>query len=87
MTMTKTESAIGMIGLGVMGRNLALNICQAVNAGVPEPGLMVSPGYLDALRGARRPASLIQARRGHFGARSYERINAKGSFHTEWEKA
>jgi 6-phosphogluconate dehydrogenase len=26
------------------------------------------------------------ARRDHFGARTYEHVEAKGVFHTEWEK-
>ena len=32
------------------------------------------------------PANLIQARRDYFGAHTYERIDAKGTFHTQWEK-
>jgi 6-phosphogluconate dehydrogenase len=59
---------------------------QAADAGVPAPGLMVSLGYLDAYRSAWLPANLIQAQRDYFGAHTYERIDAKGTFHTEWEK-
>src|ERR1039457_4922184 len=61
-------------------------VCQAAESGVPAPGLMVSLGYLDAYRGAWLPANLIQAQRDYFGAHTYERIDAKGTFHTEWEK-
>jgi 6-phosphogluconate dehydrogenase len=61
-------------------------ICQAVEAGVPAPALMVSLGYLDAYRSAWQPANLIQAQRDYFGSHTYERIDAKGTFHTEWEK-
>jgi len=61
-------------------------VCQAVESGVPIPGLMVSLGYLDAYRSAWLPANLIQAQRDYFGAHTYERIDAKGTFHTEWEK-
>ena len=61
-------------------------ICQAVESGVPAPALMVSLGYLDAYRSAWQPANLIQAQRDYFGAHTYERIDAKGTFHTEWEK-
>jgi 6-phosphogluconate dehydrogenase len=61
-------------------------VCQAVESGVPTPGLMVSLGYLDAYRSAWLPANLIQAQRDYFGAHTYERIDAKGTFHTEWEK-
>ena len=61
-------------------------VCQAAESGVPAPGLMVSLGYLDAYRSAWLPANLIQAQRDYFGAHTYERIDAKGTFHTEWEK-
>jgi len=60
-------------------------VCQAAELGVPAPGLMVSLGYLDAYRSAWLPANLIQAQRDYFGAHTYERIDAKGTFHTEWE--
>jgi 6-phosphogluconate dehydrogenase len=59
---------------------------QATEMGVPCPGLMVSLGYFDAYRSAWLPANLIQAQRDYFGAHTYERIDAKGAFHTEWEK-
>jgi len=59
---------------------------QAVESGVPAPALMVSLGYLDAYRSAWLPANLIQAQRDYFGAHTYERNDAKGTFHTEWEK-
>ncbi|HEY5038145.1 MAG TPA: NADP-dependent phosphogluconate dehydrogenase, partial [bacterium] len=58
----------------------------AAESGIPAPGLMVSLGYLDAYRSAWLPANLIQAQRDYFGAHTYERIDAKGTFHTEWEK-
>ena len=61
-------------------------VCQAAVSGVPTPGLMVSLGYLDAYRSAWLPSNLIQAQRDYFGAHTYERVDAKGTFHTEWEK-
>jgi 6-phosphogluconate dehydrogenase len=61
-------------------------VCQAAESGVPAPGLMVSLGYLDAYRSAWLPANLIQAQRDYFGAHTYERVDAKGTFHTDWEK-
>jgi 6-phosphogluconate dehydrogenase len=60
--------------------------CRAAESGVPVPGLMASLSYLDAYRSAWLPANLIQAQRDYFGAHTYERINAKGTFHSEWEK-
>jgi 6-phosphogluconate dehydrogenase len=72
----------------VMAHQEALRqvVCQAAASGVPVPGLMVSLSYLDAYRSAWLPANLIQAQRDYFGAHTYERIGAKGTFHTEWEK-
>jgi 6-phosphogluconate dehydrogenase len=61
-------------------------VCQAAELGLPIPGFMVSLGYLDAYRSAWLPANLIQAQRDYFGAHTYERVDAKGTFHTEWEK-
>ncbi len=60
-------------------------VSQASESGVPVPGLMVSLSYLDAYRSAWLPANLVQAQRDYFGSHTYERIDAKGIFHTEWE--
>jgi 6-phosphogluconate dehydrogenase len=61
-------------------------ICQVAQSGLPAAGLMVSLGYLDAYRSGWLPANLIQAQRDYFGSHTYERIDAKGTFHTEWQK-
>ncbi|HUX21169.1 MAG TPA: NADP-dependent phosphogluconate dehydrogenase [Spirochaetia bacterium] len=61
-------------------------VCLSAESGVPAPALMVSLGYLDAYRSAWLPANLIQAQRDYFGAHTYERVDAKGTFHTEWQK-
>jgi 6-phosphogluconate dehydrogenase len=60
-------------------------VCVAGELGIPAPGLMVSLGYFDAYRSAWLPANLVQAQRDYFGSHTYERIDAKGTFHTEWE--
>jgi 6-phosphogluconate dehydrogenase len=67
--------------------NLGKTVCVASDLGIPAPGLMVSLAYLDSYRSAWLPANLIQAQRDYFGAHTYERIDAKGTFHTEWDKA
>jgi 6-phosphogluconate dehydrogenase len=59
----------------------------AAQLGLPAPGLMTALGYLDAYRSSWLPANLIQAQRDYFGAHTYERVDAKGIFHSEWEKA
>ncbi len=61
-------------------------VCQAADSGVPIPALMTSLGYLDSYRSFWLPANLIQAQRDYFGAHTYERIDSKGTFHTEWLK-
>jgi 6-phosphogluconate dehydrogenase len=65
--------------------NLRLVVYRAAESGVPAPGLMVSLGYLDAYRSSWLPDNLIQAQRDYFGAHTYERVDTKGTFHTEWE--
>jgi 6-phosphogluconate dehydrogenase len=62
-------------------------VIRAAESRVPAPALMVSLGYMDAYRSAWLPANLIQAQRDYFGAHTYERFDAKGTFHTEWAKS
>ncbi len=61
-------------------------VCQAAEVGIPVPGLMASLAYLDSYRSVWLPDNLIQAQRDYFGSHSYERIDTKGVFHTEWEQ-
>jgi 6-phosphogluconate dehydrogenase len=61
-------------------------VSTAAHWGLPAIGFMTALGYLDGYRSAWLPANLIQAQRDYFGAHTYERIDAKGTFHTEWEK-
>ncbi len=58
----------------------------AATLGLPAPGFMVTLGYFDAYRSAMLPANLIQAQRDFFGAHTYERLDAPGTFHTQWEE-
>jgi 6-phosphogluconate dehydrogenase len=61
-------------------------VTLAVKLGLPVPGLMASLAYLDSYRSAWLPANLIQAQRDDFGAHTYERLDARGVFHTNWEQ-
>lgn len=61
-------------------------VSTAALLGIPTPGLMASLSYLDAFSSAWLPSNLIQAQRDYFGSHSYERIDMKGTFHTEWEE-
>jgi 6-phosphogluconate dehydrogenase len=64
--------------------DLRRTVCEAAGLGIPAPALMASLGYLDSFRSDWLPANLIQAQRDYFGAHTYERIDGKGVFHTQW---
>lgn len=76
------------LGQAVMTRQTDLRdvVCAATELGLPAAGLMGSLAYYDAYRSARLPANLIQAQRDFFGAHTYERVDAAGTFHTQWEE-
>lgn len=75
------------LGKQVFERRGALRdtITTALELGIPCPGLMACMAYFDGYRSAWLPANLIQAQRDYFGAHTYERIDGKGVFHTQWE--
>ena len=59
-------------------------ISKAVELGVPVPAFSSSIAYYDGYRRERGPANLIQGLRDFFGAHTYRRIDAEGSYHTRW---
>jgi 6-phosphogluconate dehydrogenase len=59
-------------------------VIQAVDAGVPVPAFSSALAYYDGYRRERGPANLIQGLRDYFGAHTYRRTDAFGSFHTRW---
>jgi len=59
-------------------------VAQAAMSGIPTPAFSSSLAYYDGLRRDRLPAALIQGLRDNFGAHTYQRVDAAGSFHTEW---
>ena len=59
-------------------------VSKAVLAGVPVPGFSASLAYYDQIRAPRVNAALTQGLRDFFGAHTYRRIDAEGSFHTLW---
>jgi 6-phosphogluconate dehydrogenase len=67
-------------------QDLRAVVRTAAELGIPAPAMMVSLAYYDGYRSAWLPANLIQAQRDYFGAHTYERVDAKGVFHTQWEK-
>lgn len=56
-------------------------------SGLPVPAAMASLAYLDAYRSARLPANLVQAQRDYFGSHTYQRVDAAGVFHTQWDES
>jgi 6-phosphogluconate dehydrogenase len=59
-------------------------VATATSLGIPVPGFSSALAYYDALRRDRLPAALIQGLRDLFGAHTYQRVDAEGSFHTLW---
>jgi 6-phosphogluconate dehydrogenase len=59
-------------------------IVTAIENGIPVPGFSAALSYYDALRAERLPAALIQGLRDYFGAHTYRRTDAEGTFHTLW---
>ena len=59
-------------------------VADAAHAGIPTPAFSSSLAYYDGLRADRLPAALVQGQRDFFGAHTYGRIDAAGTFHTLW---
>jgi 6-phosphogluconate dehydrogenase len=62
-------------------------IRTAVELGIPVQGFSASLAYFDSYRSGWLPANLIQAQRDFFGSHTYERIDEKGTFHTQWKES
>ena len=59
-------------------------VVPATQAGVPVPGFMAALSSYDQVRAPRLNAALTQGLRDYFGAHTYRRIDAEGTFHTIW---
>jgi 6-phosphogluconate dehydrogenase len=59
-------------------------VATATQQGVAIPAFASSLSYYDGYRRERGPANLIQGLRDYFGAHTYRRVDAEGSFHTRW---
>ena len=57
----------------------------AADLGIPTPAFSAALAYYDSLRAARLPAALTQAQRDYFGAHTYRRVDADGTYHTRWD--
>ena len=60
-------------------------ISTAAQSGLPLSAIHSALDYFNSLKSEELPANLIQAQRDFFGAHTYQRRDAEGSFHTEWE--
>ena len=59
-------------------------VAAAARKGIPVPAFSTALSFYDSYRSERLPANLLQAQRDYFGAHTYERVDAKGVFHTQW---
>ena len=59
-------------------------VAAAVQAGIPVPGFSAALAHYDQIRSPRLGAALTQGLRDYFGAHTYRRIDAEGSFHINW---
>jgi len=60
-------------------------VSSSIKNGIPVPAFTSAITYYDSYRTGRLPANLLQAQRDYFGAHTYERIDKKGIFHTDWQ--
>jgi 6-phosphogluconate dehydrogenase len=65
--------------------DLRSTVERLIQLGIPGSAFMASLAYYDTYRTARMAANLIQAQRDYFGAHTYERIDERGVFHTQWK--
>ena len=59
---------------------------MAMMRGIPTLCMSSAFNYYEAFRSERLPLNMVQAQRDYFGSHTYERLDQKGTFHTEWEK-
>lgn len=59
---------------------------EAIKSGIPVPGFTSALSYYDSYRSETLPANIIQAQRDYFGAHTYERVDAEGSYHLLWDR-
>ncbi|CAL4319313.1 6-phosphogluconate dehydrogenase, decarboxylating [Buchnera aphidicola (Protaphis terricola)] len=59
-------------------------VSYSIKSGIPVPAFASAISYYDSYRTPFLSANLIQAQRDYFGAHTYQRIDKKGYFHTNW---
>ncbi len=71
-----------MLGASIPG--LRRVVAASVSLGVAVPALSASLAWYDSMRRGRGTANLIQAQRDFFGAHGFERVDASGKHHGDW---
>jgi 6-phosphogluconate dehydrogenase len=66
--------------------DLRAMVQTAAGLSLPASSFMAALAYIDSLSSTHLPANLIQAQRDYFGAHTYERVDRRGVFHTQWSK-
>jgi 6-phosphogluconate dehydrogenase len=61
-------------------------VAMAALSGIPSPAFSSSLAHYDGLRAERLPAALVQGQRDFFGAHTYKRVDAPGTYHTRWSQ-
>lgn len=59
-------------------------VSASVASGISLSGFSSALYYFESMTEQRLPANFIQGLRDYFGAHTYERTDAKGTFHTDW---
>ena len=67
-------------------KSLRQIVALAVQVGIPVPAYANALEYLDTYSSPRVGANLIQALRDYFGAHTFKRIDAEGTFHHQWQE-
>jgi 6-phosphogluconate dehydrogenase len=67
-------------------KGLRAVVKAASQSKIPATGLMSALSYFDVYTCQNLPVNLIQAQRDYFGAHTYQRTDAAGTFHTEWNQ-
>lgn len=65
---------------------LAKLVSVSAQSRIPLPGFSSALYYIESMTEARLPANIIQGLRDYFGAHTYQRIDKKGIFHTNWKQ-
>ncbi|PHI20506.1 phosphogluconate dehydrogenase (NADP(+)-dependent, decarboxylating) [Lewinellaceae bacterium SD302] len=67
-------------------RSAVVEVLHLANErGIPALCMATALHYFEAFRSERLPLNMVQAQRDFFGSHTYERIDQKGTFHTEWD--